>query len=55
MPGDGQIALLEWRRMIESAGYQGPVEVEIFSRDRWWKESPERMTEVILERMNSAF
>ena len=55
MPGDGQIALLEWRRMIEAAGYHGPVEVEIFSRDRWWKESPGVMTEVILARMNNAF
>jgi len=55
MPGDGQIALLDWRRMIEAAGYRGPVEVEIFSRDRWWKESPETMTRVILERMNIAF
>ena len=55
MPGDGQIALLEWRGTIESAGYQGPVEVEIFSRDRWWKEPPEKMTRTILERMNNAF
>lgn len=55
MPGDGQIALLDWRGMIEAAGYHGPVEVEIFSRDRWWKESPETMTRVILERMNIAF
>ena len=55
MPGDGQIALLEWRRMIEDVGYSGPVEVEIFSRDRWWKEPPEVMTKVILERMNTAF
>ena len=55
MPGDGQIALLDWRRMIEAAGYHGPVEVEIFSRDRWWKQPPEIMTRAILERMNNAF
>ena len=55
MPGDGQIALLDWRGMIEAAGYHGPVEVEIFSRDRWWKEPPEIMTRTILERMNNAF
>ncbi|MGC6519603.1 MAG: sugar phosphate isomerase/epimerase family protein [Candidatus Puniceispirillaceae bacterium] len=55
MPGDGQIALRDWRRMIEAAGYLGPVEVEIFSRDRWWKTSAKTMTEVILERMNTAF
>jgi len=55
MPGDGQIALRDWRRMIEAAGYLGPVEVEIFSRDRWWKTPATTMTEVILERMNTAF
>ena len=55
MPGDGQIALRDWRRMIEAAGYLGPVEVEIFSRDRWWKTSAKSMTAVILERMNACF
>ena len=55
MPGDGQIALLDWRRMIEAAGYLGPVEVEIFSRDRWWKTPAKSMTAVILERMNACF
>ena len=55
MPGDGQIALLNWRRMIETAGYLGPVEVEIFSRDRWWQVPAETMTGVIIERMNKAF
>ena len=55
MPGDGQIALLDWRRMIEAAGYHGPAEVEIFSRDSWWKEPPATVTQVILERMNHAF
>ena len=55
MPGDGQIALCDWRRMVEAAGYLGPVEVEIFSRDRWWKTPPETMIAVIFERMNAAF
>ena len=55
MPGDGQIALCDWRRMIEAAGYLGPVEVEIFSRDRWWKTPAKSMTAVILERMNACF
>ena len=55
MPGDGQIALRDWRRMIEAAGYLGPVEVEIFSRDRWWKTPAKSMTAVILKRMNACF
>ena len=55
MPGDGQIALRDWRRMIEAAGYLGPVEVEIFSRDRWSKTPAKSMTAVILERMHACF
>ena len=55
MPGDGQIALRDWRRMVEAAGYLGPVEVEIFSRERWWKTPAKSMTAVILERMNACF
>ncbi len=55
MPGDGQVALCDWRQMIEAAGYLGPVEVEIFSRDRWWKTPAEKMIKVIIQRMNSAF
>ena len=33
----------------------GCIEVEIFSRDRWWQQPPEIMTRAILERMNNAF
>jgi len=55
MPGDGQIALLDWRRMVEQAGYLGPVEVEIFSRERWWQEPAEMMTGTIVDRMNTSF
>ncbi|MGB2052041.1 MAG: sugar phosphate isomerase/epimerase family protein [Candidatus Puniceispirillaceae bacterium] len=55
MPGDGQIALCNWRQMIEKAGYFGPVEIEIFSRDRWWKTPAEKMIDEIIQRMNSAF
>ena len=55
MPGDGQVALRDWRQMIEAAGYLGPVEVEIFSRDRWWKTPAKKMIEVIIQRMNSDF
>ena len=37
MMGDGVIDLKGIRAMIEAAGYHGPQEVEIFSRDNWWK------------------
>lgn len=55
MPGDGQINLIEWRRMIEKAGYSGPVEVEIFSANRWWKQPPESMLRHITNAMNVHF
>ncbi len=37
MMGDGVIDLKAIRAMLEAAGYHGPQEVEIFSRDHWWK------------------
>jgi sugar phosphate isomerase/epimerase len=35
MMGDGAIDLRAIRAAVEAAGYDGPAEVEIFSRD-WW-------------------
>ena len=37
MMGDGVIDLRMIRALMESAGYNGPVEVEIFSSLDWWK------------------
>lgn len=37
MMGDGVIDLSGIRAMIETAGYHGPQEVEIFSEKDWWK------------------
>lgn len=36
MMGDGVVDLTAFRDMIEAAGFGGPQEVEIFSRDDWW-------------------
>lgn len=55
MPGDGQINLLQWRVSLEQAGYRGPVEIEIFSRDRWWKKTPESMLRLVVERLNVTY
>jgi sugar phosphate isomerase/epimerase len=35
MIGDGVIEFAPWTRAIAAAGYDGPVEVEIFNRDVW--------------------
>jgi sugar phosphate isomerase/epimerase len=33
--GDGVIELRRLRRAVDAAGYQGPIEVEIFNRELW--------------------
>ncbi len=50
MMGDGVIDLAGIRAMIEEAGYFGPEEVEIFSRDNWWKRPGEEVLATIKER-----
>jgi len=50
MMGDGVIDLKSIRQMIESAGYHGPQEVEIFSRDNWWKRPGVEVVRTCVER-----
>ena len=52
MPGQGQIDLIKWRQMLEQAGYYGPVEVEIFSKERWCRVDPNLMLRSIIDGMN---
>lgn len=53
MMGDGVIDLRSIREMIEAAGYDGPQEVEIFSRDTWWKKPADEVVRIALERFNA--
>jgi sugar phosphate isomerase/epimerase len=53
MMGDGVIDLVGLRTMIEAAGYRGPQEVEIFSRDNWWKRPADEVVRVTVERFGS--
>ncbi|HWJ73064.1 MAG TPA: sugar phosphate isomerase/epimerase family protein [Kaistia sp.] len=50
MMGDGVIDLIGIRRMIEAAGYHGPEEVEIFSRDNWWRQPGDTVLATCVER-----
>jgi sugar phosphate isomerase/epimerase len=50
MMGDGVIDLPAIRGMIEAAGYHGPQEVEIFSRDNWWKRPGDEVLATCTER-----
>ena len=51
MMGDGIIDLKGIRAAIEAAGYSGPQEVEIFSKDNWWKRPGDEVLAVIKERV----
>ncbi len=53
MMGDGVIDLSGIRRMIEAAGYHGPQEVEIFSKDNWWQRPGDETLQTCVERYES--
>lgn len=53
MMGDGVIDLKAIRAMIEAAGYHGPQEVEIFSRDTWWKRPSDEVLATCVERFET--
>ena len=54
MMGDGVIDLASIWRQVKAAGYDGPIEVEIFS-DRWWAEDPDAVIDLSLERCREIF
>lgn len=54
MMGDGIIDLAGIWRQVRSAGYVGPIEIEIFS-DRWWAEDPDHVLDTALERCRTIF
>jgi sugar phosphate isomerase/epimerase len=54
MMGDGVIDLPALRRWVEAAGYDGYVEVEIFSQRNWWQRDPDEVIGVIKDRMQTA-
>ena len=54
MMGDGVIDLAGIWRQVKAAGYDGPIEVEIFS-DRWWAEDPGAVIDLSLARCREIF
>ena len=50
MMGDGVIDIPKIRGWVEAAGYRGPIEVEIFSAENWWKRPAEEVFRVMTER-----
>jgi sugar phosphate isomerase/epimerase len=53
MMGDGVIDLKHIRKMIEAAGFTGVQEVEIFSRDNWWKKDGDTVLATCVERFET--
>ena len=53
MMGDGVADLKAIRGAVETAGYAGPCEVEIFSAETWWKRDPADVLDVMVERFKT--
>lgn len=53
MMGDGVIDLRGLRHDLETHGYGGPVEVEIFSAANWWKRTESEVLDVCIERLTT--
>ncbi len=50
MMGDGVIDIRQIRRWVEAAGFAGYSEVEIFSRDDWWKRPADEVLATCIDR-----
>jgi sugar phosphate isomerase/epimerase len=53
MMGDGVADLKALRRAVEEAGYTGHCEVEVFSRNNWWKRDPNEVLDICVERFRT--
>ena len=53
MMGDGVADLKGIRAAVETAGYHGLCEVEIFSADNWWKRDPADVLDTCVERFRT--
>ncbi|MET9482545.1 sugar phosphate isomerase/epimerase family protein [Streptomyces sp. NPDC006638] len=45
--GDGSVDLRAWRARVDAAGYDGPIEVELFNDELWKRDGVELLTEVV--------
>lgn len=53
MPGDGVIDNRTIRNMVEQTGFDGFIEVEIFSKDNWWQQEPQKVLETCYQRLTT--
>lgn len=52
MMGDGVIDLKRIRALVEAAGFAGHQEVEIFSKDNWWKRPADEVLSTCVARFH---
>ncbi|WP_439576793.1 sugar phosphate isomerase/epimerase family protein [Elioraea sp.] len=50
MMGDGVADIAGLREAVDAAGYDGPIEVEIFSSRDWWTRDPDEVLAVMKQR-----
>lgn len=50
MVGDGVIDLSHYRQVLDEIGYDGPMEIEIFSKLDWWQRDCEETVRISIER-----
>ncbi len=50
MPGEGVIDIAAIRTLMDRHGYHGPIEVEVWSADHWWRREPREVLVQCLER-----
>lgn len=50
MVGDGVIDIAFYRRLLDEIGYDGPFEIEVFSKLDWWTRKGDDTTRISLER-----
>ena len=53
MMGDGVADIKAIRQAVQSAGYSGLPEVEIFSSENWWKRDPGEVLDITIERFRT--
>ncbi|MBB3544942.1 MULTISPECIES: sugar phosphate isomerase/epimerase family protein [unclassified Rhizobium] len=53
MMGDGVADIRGIRGSVEDAGYDGLCEVELFSKENWWKRDPNEVLDVLVERFRT--
>ena len=51
MMGDGVIDIPHFRKAVEEQGFDGLIEVEIFSADNWWKRDPDDVMRTVADRV----